>query len=265
MKSKKFDIKNLTKKQKITIAVATVLLATVVALSIALPIVLVGKNQPIEVSFEQFDRLSDYSVTVKWNKSAGAEKYTVEYCYGKIKEESVKKLTTEANVATITRRTGVLSVRVKADNGNFGEWKSIDIPALRLKKPTSVTISDTDFKASWAEVVFDYYGVKKPVSKYEYDIGIDKYTSVGFYEYGETRETSSFVPYIIANIDYDEEGTEPWEDVTFVFRVKAITDPKFSGSETDAESYLNNAYSDSEYAEASIIITKEIYEGLKSL
>lgn len=260
----------LTKKQTILIIVASVVLAIAVALSITLPLVLIDKNKVPEISFAQFDRKSDYSVTVNWKKINGTQKYTVEYCYGERIPENIKKLTTENVFVSITRQIGVLSVRVRADEGEFCEWKSIDIPALKLKAPARIAISENNLTVSWSTVNFDYYGKKTPVSIYSMDFGFDgKYKSEGL-EFYET-ESLSFASYVVANIEgtYDEnapEGSEfCWKDVEFIVKLKATVQPKFSGSATAAEQYLKSAYDDSDYIEASIVVTKEIYEGLKEI
>jgi len=258
---KKFS--SLPKNKKIVIAVvAAVILAAVISIAIVLPLILTTQKEP-EISFGQFDRLSDNSVTVNWNKVRGAKKYYVEFCYGSIKAENTAKLTTDDTAVYVTRQTGILSVRVAADNGHFSDWKSLDIPPLKLRAPTSLTISGTNLKASWTTVYYDYYGTRTPVSKYSYDIGFDgEYNSMHFQTIGEP-ETESFATYVKLYIErfYDEE-TAVWEDVVFNIRVKAVTGPKYSASETESEIYLKNAYEDSEYTEQSIIITKDIYEGL---
>lgn len=258
--------KKLTKKQIIWIIVAAVTLVAAVSVSVAVPLALRNKDAVPTVSFAQFDRLNDSSVTVTWNKIRGTQKYTVEFCYGKVEDGNIRKLTTENNVATIERQTGILSVRVRADDKSFSEWASIDIPALKLKAPTKIVFSTENFKASWTEVYFDFYGTRTPVSIYSYDCGFDGvYSTIGIIAYSGT-ESESLAALIKAYVrSIYEEDITPWEDVTFSVRVKATAKPKFSGSETDSEAYLNKAYVESDYAEVTVTITKEIYDRISSL
>lgn len=237
-----------------------------VALAIVLPLTLIKYDTVPEISFDKFDRLSDYSVTVTWKKLRKTPKYTVEFCYGNINENSVKSFTTEETSATITRQTGILSVRVKG-NAEFSEWKSIDIPPLKLKAPATVVISESNMKVSWSAVYYDFYGVRTEVSRYKYDVSL----TVG----GETlfdvkdltaldeTETDPFATFIKLNVDkIYQEGLTPWENLVFTVRVKATVDPKFSASASESEKYLKGAYTESSYTETSITITKDIYEGM---
>lgn len=258
--------KKLSKKQIIWIIVAAVALVAAVTVSVAVPLALRNKDAVPTISFARFDRLSDYSVTVTWNKIRGTKKYTVEFCYGKVEEGNIRKLTTESNVATIERQTGILSVRVKADDKSFSEWASIDIPALKLKTPTKVVFSTENCKASWTEVYYDFYGTRTPVSVYSYDYGFDgDYVTIGFTASSGTESESLAAIIKVYVYSIYEEGTTPWEDFTFSVRVKATARPKFSASETDREAYLNKAYVESDYNEATVTITKEIYDRIKSL
>lgn len=252
--------KKLGKKQIIIIAVAATLLVAAIVVAVTVPLVLKNQEQPLTISFDSFDSLSDCSVTVSWNKLRGIKKYTVEFCYGQIEEEQTKRITTENTSAIIERQTGVLNVRLKADDRDFTDWTQIAVPALKLRAPSAVAFSTDTFSASWSAVNFDYYGVRTAVSVYSYDIGFDgKYTSLGFMEY--STETDSFAALIKAYIDsWYEPGVTEWTDVTVLFRVKALTRAKFLGSETVQEGYLSNAYEDGDYAETSVVITKQIYE-----
>lgn len=258
--------RKLSKKQIIWIIVAAVALVAAVSVSVAVPLALRNKDAVPTISFAQFDRLSDYSVTVTWNKIRGTQKYTVEFCYGKVEDGNIRKLTSENNVATLERQTGILSVRVKADDKSFSEWASIDIPALKLKAPTKVVFSLENCKASWTEVYFDFYGTRTPVSVYSYDCGFDGgYSTIGFPASSGT-ESESLVALIKAYVrGIYEEGITPWEDFTFSVRVKATAKPKFPASETEKEEYLSKAYVDSDYAEVTVTITKEIYDRISSL
>ncbi len=262
MAKKSVDFKNLTRKQKILIVVATIVLVAIVALSITLPIVFLGGNRIPELSFSQFDRLSDEMVTVTWTAVPSTDRYTLEYCYGTINDENVLSIKTDGTKATILRKTGPLSVRVKADEGSFSEWIYVDIPALKLKAPQNLTASD-DFAFSWSAVKYSYFGENVSVSKYTYDICFDGEWILNLVNTQGNTHTESFAEYIKLRISsFYQEGITPWEDVEFSVRVKATALPAFSASETAEETFLKGAYVDSDYATIDLTITKEIYEGL---
>ena len=146
-------------KHKIIITVAVIVLAAIIALSVALPLTL-GKAENVNPYFLPFDQKSDYAITAEWKKIKNADNYTVEYCFGERTENNIIKIVTSNNYFAVPRQKGVLSLRVKANSSDavFSEWIATDIAALKLPFP-SVSI-DNKANVTWTAVRYDYFGEK---------------------------------------------------------------------------------------------------------
>ena len=69
--------------RKLSLRKAIIILAAflIVSVSVVVPVCVVYVDIPVKPRFEPFDQENDYSVTVVWDKVAGAKSYDVEFYY----------------------------------------------------------------------------------------------------------------------------------------------------------------------------------------
>ncbi len=256
MEAKKVkERKKLTKKQIVVIAVTCALVAVA---AIVVPIgVVFGATTEVKPKFLQFDQLSDSQIVAEWNSVSRADSYEIEYVYGSRTEENVKKVQTTATRYAVTRKRGVLSLRVKSNvSKQFSEWITLDVSAMKLKTPT-VSIG-SDLKINWSSVYYDYLGERTAVGAYGLKLSVATDTSIEVNWIG--NEYEHLKEYILAVSP--PQGDDDFEEFDVTVMVKALAKPKFSVLPTDAELFLQDNFAEGEYGAATITITEDIYEGL---
>lgn len=120
----------------------------------------------------------DYTVTLAWSASDGADSYDVEYEYG-IYPGDVHSVTTGTTSVTVKRVKGELKYRVRAvageEKGEFSEWLNYDVPELELDALRTFNIIFRDGKYyidvdTFEPVTYLYKGERKTVNYYEFDL-----------------------------------------------------------------------------------------------
>ncbi len=262
----------MTNKKKLYIIIGSIVLAILIAASIAVPILVIG-NLPKVPSpvFAEFDQLSDMTIKVEWKKIYKAQSYYFEYCYGNPVEDGAVIIdgTTENTFFSIERRKGVLSVRVRASfdskKGSFSPWARINIAPIKLSAPY-VSISDS-LNVSWSEVKYNYYSNKKSVPLYVYDLSInvadEEINSINNSIEFNSANISSIIIGLLANYEYTQEN---WDDVFITVSVKAVNYAKLGSDKITVGEYafVYNVYDESDYAIAEYTVTLEDYQRLKA-
>ncbi len=262
----------MTKRKKLYIIIGSIVLAVLIAASIAVPILVIRSLPKIpEPVFAEFDQLSDLTIRVEWKKIYKAKSYDVEYCYGNPAEPNAIIIsgTTEQTFFSIERRKGVLNVRVRAnfggEKGAYSAWIRTNIVPIRLSAPF-ITISDS-LNISWSEVKYSYYATKKNAPLYVYDVNIrvaDKETtSINQSTQFNSVKIADIIMGYVGNFDYTEEN---WDNVYVTVSVKAVNYSMLGSDKITVGEYafVYNVYDESTYATAEYTVTFEAYQRLKA-
>jgi hypothetical protein len=247
--------------------IAIVVLLAIIATAIAVPLTILKNTSSIpEPYIEDFNAVSDKYIKVQWKEVSKASSYNVQYCYGNVvsNADSIVSAKTTGLYYTIERQKGVLAYRVRINteegvNGDYSEWQYIDIPALELESPSSITFND-DGLISWTKVQYYDIDVLKYVPYYVIDFTLSgdlldsDWTSSGTKTSANSLDISTFVSSLIIY-------TDEWSDVTLTVKIKCLNYEWFNGIKiTDGYDFLYNAYDESEYTEKEFIIDETKYK-----
>lgn len=261
------------KKKQLFVLIIAIVLAALVAASIALPILIINnKSAYPQLTFAEFDQLSDMAVKVEWKKISKAKSYDIEYCYGNPLNETPVVISglTENTFYMIERKKGTVCVRARASykdkKGEFSPWKTFAFSSLKLTAPY-LSISNT-LLVEWSEVKYKYYDTRKSVPLYSYDINIRSAVDDITGNNVETNQTSvnifDLVMGYIGNYEYTQEL---WDDLTITFSVKALNYYKWGSDKIVVGEYefVHDVYEESDYAAASYTMTFQDYKRLKGI
>lgn len=262
----------MTKRKKLYIIIGSIVLAVLIAASIAVPILVINSLPKVPTPvFAEFDQLSDMTIKVEWEKVYKATSYDIEYCYGNPAEDGAVIIdgSTQNTAFSIERKKGVLSVRARAsfDNnkGSFSSWVRTIIAPIKLSAPY-VTISDA-LTISWSEAKYNYYTTKKNVPLYVYDLNIrvadEDTTSINNSTQFNSINIAEIIVSRLGNYDYTEEN---WDDVFITVSVKAVNYSILGSDKITVGEYafVYNVYDESDYKSAEYTVTLEAYQRLKA-
>jgi hypothetical protein len=279
-------IKNWPKKKKLLFIIIASVLAAGIVLGIVLPIVLRDTAAKVPtVSFDAFNMLSEYTVTVRWTAIKRAVSYDVEYDYSiprrdtvtvKVKAgEEVEKTSRLATVKqtslAIDRKMGSVRVRVRANfaggEGEFSGYKLVQIPPIILAEPKDLLISshpNTDLVLTFSNVNY-MQSPRTAVFLYCYEWGIEgvmeKNGPVVYQAsqgvFGQSISLRGYIYHFFR--DYPAEKPDGWTDVKLTVRLKALTYDRRLGTiytEGDAE-LLYDAFEENGYTTAEFTLDYE--------
>jgi hypothetical protein len=268
----KEKLKKLTKKQKIVICIAAVVLLAGVALAITLPLLLDSNSGIPQPYVDNFDQAKDMYITVSWEKVNGASGYSLQYVFGNVtNEDNIVTVKTDGLFHRIERQVGVLSYRVKRlsnnRDGEYSKWQYLNVEPLKLATTNNVTLN-TKGVLSWANVKYEDRGVLKTVPTYHVDLKFE----------GEPFDTTSYTKnitttnaledsvknYLLHLMSLYDEDTDIWKDITLTVRIKCLNYYSQGGIETyKGYEFLYKAYSESEYYEEVITIDENLFKSIK--
>lgn len=261
------------KKKQVYILIISLILVALIAASIAIPILIINNKTTVpQISFAEFDQLSDMTVKVEWKKISKAKSYDIEYCFGNPFDEDAVIVSgwTESTFFNIERKKGTLNVRVRAvyksEKGEYCVWKTYIINPIKLTAPY-VSISN-NLLIEWSEVKYKYYNTRKNVPLYSYNLNIRSADDDFTVENRETNFNSdNIADYIMAYLGKFEYTQDTWDDVTITVSVKALNYARL-GSEilvVGEYQFVHDVYEESDYISTSYTLTLADYQRLKAI
>lgn len=269
--------------RKLSLRKVIIILAAflIVSVSVVVPVCVVYVDIPVKPRFEPFDQENDYSVTVVWDKVAGAKSYDVEFCCDDpvLITTNITKGTTKNGRYTVQRHKGNLYFRVRAVKsgkiGKFSDWIKCEIQPWVLSAPV-VTINPSDLRVSWIPVNYRfYYDHSNTVSAYTYTYAWEtEGEEVVWYKDKAISAGVGLASALVSSAryrNYYQGFDDVWPgDTTLHIKVAALNHglnqlggfTKEVGG-TPEKQALSNIYEEiGEYGEASLVITKEIFDAL---
>ena len=253
----------------------------VVCVAVVVPVCVVFIDIPVTPVFSDFDQKDDYWLSVTWNNVAAATSYEVEYCFEDpvLQTTKITKGLTTNRKYFIERRAGFVYFRVRAvkgeRKGKYSDWIIKQVDPWKLAAPL-ITINKTTMQVSWTPVSYRFeYDYSNLVPAYVYEYAFQGEGEEIVWIDDKTISTGVRLDsYLLTRSEYHSyEVGEEWPgDITLHFRVAAVNHSYnylggFSDSvnQTPAELALSYVYeSTGEYAETSLVITQEIFDGLSS-